>query len=63
MTLNIKINTDNAAFANNSHETIKILNYVVNNLPYTTDKEGSLFDYNGNNVGSWKLTGKLYNNE
>lgn len=58
MKITINIKTDNAAFQNNKEfEVDRILSEVTSKIAmnYTS---GVCIDFNGNNVGDWKVTDK-----
>ena len=56
----LRIETKNAAFgidqADSGTEVARILETIRKDLLYSNKLEGSLFDSNGNKVGTWKLT-------
>jgi len=52
----LRIETKNAAFEDSLRsETIRCLKYVIDRLEHFDD-EASIFDTNGNKVGTFKLT-------
>jgi len=53
----LEIKTDNAAFDELEHETVRILEDVIDDILYHDRKQGSIRDLNGNTVGSYKFTG------
>ena len=54
--LKVRIGTENAAFDGNlQSETIRCLKDVIDRLEHF-EYEANIFDINGNNVGSFKLT-------
>jgi hypothetical protein len=57
MKITIDINTDNAAFEDNTDELRSIL-IGINAKIAVGQREGNLHDYNGNSVGKFKVTGK-----
>jgi hypothetical protein len=54
MTITIKINTGNAAFEDKEAEVTRIItNWLARGI-----RDAGLMDYNGNRVGTVKVTGK-----
>lgn len=51
----LRIETKNAAFDDTNLEIVRILQETIERLKQGS-REGKLFDYNGNNIGSYKLT-------
>jgi hypothetical protein len=56
--ITIKINCDNAAFENTGYEVARILRRLAQSFEdFDTYRFDGLYDFNGNKVGSVKLTG------
>lgn len=62
MTLTVKINMDNAAFADDGNdgrtEAARLLGIVALKLDQGSCERGLLIDHNGNNTGTWTIKGK-----
>lgn len=56
MEFTMKVNMDNAAFADR-FQLVKLLDRVRMRYLSYADSEGTLTDWNGNTVGSWEITG------
>lgn len=54
----VRINTDNQAFQGNQgyEEIVRILKEIATNIERRAEYQGSIFDSNGNSVGSYGLT-------
>ncbi len=58
--LTIKIKTGNSAFVHTNKEEIHACLTEVIRKIWRGEKEAKIYDSNGNNVGHFKLTDKLY---
>lgn len=56
MKFTLEFNCDNGAFEDDVlGESAAVLAAVVRRLRTTEDRRGSLYDANGNNIGTWRL--------
>lgn len=56
----LRFSTDNAAFSGDRDlEVSRILQAVARKIEVTGEDNGKVFDLNGNNVGTWRITGKV----